>query len=198
MVDGTYNNVTGAKQNVSGATLVMAASSSTAGTARLAWVDPRGPVATAGLTATSVGTAASGTLQGSSPTGGALMFEVLAAPSSGTVTITNPATGAFTYTPAAGFVGADAFTFRVRAAAPGPTPPRSPSGSRPSPVRGEPGSSTRARASSPRTPRAGATRAPSPVGRAGSPGSRARPSGSTVRPDGSSCPTPPASTSRPR
>ncbi|MBD7999348.1 LamG-like jellyroll fold domain-containing protein [Oerskovia gallyi] len=115
VLDGTYNNVTGAKQNVPGATLVMAASSSTAGTARLPWVDPRGPVATAGLTATSVGVAATGTLKGSSPVGGALTFEVVAAPSSGTVTVTNPATGAFTYTPAAGFVGATSFTFRVKA-----------------------------------------------------------------------------------
>ncbi|MFD6163554.1 LamG-like jellyroll fold domain-containing protein, partial [Oerskovia sp. NPDC060287] len=115
VLDGTYNNVTGAKQNVPGATLVMAASSSTAGTARLPWVDPRGPVATAGLTATSVGVAATGTLKGASPVGGALTFEVVAAPSAGTVTVTNPATGAFTYTPAAGFVGATSFTFRVKA-----------------------------------------------------------------------------------
>ncbi|MGW6003977.1 LamG-like jellyroll fold domain-containing protein [Oerskovia enterophila] len=115
VLDGTYNNVTGAKQNVPGATLVMAASSSTAGTARLPWIDPRGPVATAGLTATSVGVAATGTLKGSSPVGGALTFEVVAAPSSGTVTVTNPATGAFTYTPAEGFVGATSFTFRVKA-----------------------------------------------------------------------------------
>ncbi|MHA7133389.1 LamG-like jellyroll fold domain-containing protein [Oerskovia turbata] len=115
VLDGTYNNVTGAKQNVPGATLVMAASSSTASAARLAWVDPRGPVATNGLTATSVDVPVAGTLQGSSPGGGALTFEVVAPPSSGTVAVTNAATGAFTYTPAPGFVGATSFTFRVKA-----------------------------------------------------------------------------------
>ncbi|OCI32672.1 LamG-like jellyroll fold domain-containing protein [Oerskovia enterophila] len=115
VLDGTYNNVTGAKQNVPGATLVMAASSSTAGTARLPWIDPRGPVATAGLTATSVGVAVTGTLKGASPVGGALTFEVVAAPASGTVVVTNPATGAFTYTPATGYVGTTTFTFRVKA-----------------------------------------------------------------------------------
>jgi hypothetical protein len=40
-------------------------------------------------------------------------FAVVAQPLNGTVTITNVATGAFTYTPAAGYAGTDTFTFHV-------------------------------------------------------------------------------------
>ncbi|MEK8227847.1 LamG-like jellyroll fold domain-containing protein [Oerskovia sp. M15] len=76
---------------------------------------PAAPVAENGASTTTVGAAVTGTLKGSSASGGALTFEVVAAPSSGTVTITNPATGAFSYTPAPGFL----------------VPPASPSGSAP-------------------------------------------------------------------
>ncbi|TGJ94373.1 hypothetical protein DLJ96_20015, partial [Actinotalea fermentans ATCC 43279 = JCM 9966 = DSM 3133] len=76
---------------------------------------PTTPVATDGASTTTAGVAVTGTLAGSSPSGGALTYEVVAAPSSGTVTLTNPATGAFSYTPAAGFVGTTSFTFRVKA-----------------------------------------------------------------------------------
>ncbi|MFJ4106795.1 LamG-like jellyroll fold domain-containing protein, partial [Oerskovia enterophila] len=73
------------------------------------------PVAQDVSASTTAGAAVSGTLAGSSPSGGALTFEVVAAPASGTVVVTNPATGAFTYTPATGYVGTTTFTFRVGA-----------------------------------------------------------------------------------
>ncbi|KZM37287.1 hypothetical protein OJAG_00010 [Oerskovia enterophila] len=76
---------------------------------------PTTPVATDGASTTTAGAAVSGTLAGTSPSGGALTFEVVAAPASGTVVVTNPATGAFTYTPATGYVGTTTFTFRVKA-----------------------------------------------------------------------------------
>ena len=43
----------------------------------------------------------------------ALTYTLLTASSHGTLTLTNPATGAFTYTPAPGFLGADSFTYSV-------------------------------------------------------------------------------------
>lgn len=45
--------------------------------------------------------------------GTAVTFSVVTAPSSGSVTITNVATGAFRYTPNVGFLGLDSFTFRT-------------------------------------------------------------------------------------
>ncbi|WP_235534029.1 LamG-like jellyroll fold domain-containing protein, partial [Oerskovia sp. Root22] len=78
---------------------------------------PTTPVATDGASMTTAGAVVSGTLAGTSPSGGALTFEVVAAPASGTVVVTNPATGAFTYTPATGYVGTTTFTFRVKAGA---------------------------------------------------------------------------------
>src|SRR5204862_6815797 len=43
--------------------------------------------------------AAAGTLRATDPEGGALTFTIAATPSHGAVAITNPTTGAFTYTP---------------------------------------------------------------------------------------------------
>ena len=51
------------------------------------------------------------TLQASDPDGQALTFAVDAPPAKGTVTITNPATGAFNYVPNANANGTDTFTF---------------------------------------------------------------------------------------
>jgi hypothetical protein len=45
--------------------------------------------------------------------GQTLTFAVATAPTHGSVTITNAATGAFTYTPTAGYVGSDSFTFNA-------------------------------------------------------------------------------------
>jgi serine protease len=67
------------------------------------------PTASNGSVITTTGTAVNGTL---SATGsGTLSFAIVANPSHGTVSITNAATGAFTYTPASGYTGSDSFTF---------------------------------------------------------------------------------------
>ncbi len=54
-----------------------------------------------------------GTLSGSDPEGQPLTFSIAANASKGTATITNPATGVFTYIPKAGFYGNDAFIFKA-------------------------------------------------------------------------------------
>jgi len=66
------------------------------------------PVAISGSVSTSVNTAVTGLLQAS---GGALNFQIATQPAHGAVTLTNASTGAFSYTPASGFSGADNFTF---------------------------------------------------------------------------------------
>ena len=67
------------------------------------------PTANNGSVTTTAGTAVNGTL---SATGsGTLSFAIVANPAHGTVSITNTATGAFTYTPASGYTGSDSFTF---------------------------------------------------------------------------------------
>ncbi|EQD72258.1 lipoprotein, partial [mine drainage metagenome] len=43
--------------------------------------------------------------------GAALTFAIVSQPANGTVNLTNASTGAFTYTPNAGFSGTDSFTF---------------------------------------------------------------------------------------
>ena len=71
------------------------------------------PTASNGSVSTNQNTAVSGTLSASA--GGASMtFAVVAQPTHGTVTITNAATGAFTYTPATGYSGSDSFTFDAK------------------------------------------------------------------------------------
>lgn len=54
-----------------------------------------------------------GTLSGSDPEGQPLTFSIAANGSKGTATITNPATGVFTYIPKAGVYGNDAFIFKA-------------------------------------------------------------------------------------
>ncbi|MCO7274152.1 LamG-like jellyroll fold domain-containing protein [Cellulosimicrobium cellulans] len=115
VLDGSYNNVTSSKANVPGEALVLAASSATTGTARLAWTALGAPTATDGAASTVAGGVATGVLRGSSPTDAPLHFEIVQAPAHGTAAVTDASTGAFTYAPAAGYVGPDAFTFRVRA-----------------------------------------------------------------------------------
>ncbi|WP_407316560.1 LamG-like jellyroll fold domain-containing protein [Isoptericola halotolerans] len=112
VLDGAYNNVTSAKANVSGEVLAMAASSSTTGTARLAWTRPGAPTAVDGAVATVVGTPVSGMLEAE----GARQedrFEIVSPPSSGALEMLDDAAGTFTYTPSTGGVTGDSFTFRV-------------------------------------------------------------------------------------
>ena len=56
---------------------------------------------------------ATGTLAASDPDGNPLVFSVVANGSLGTVTITDPATGHFSYSPAADANGTDTFTFKA-------------------------------------------------------------------------------------
>jgi hypothetical protein len=68
------------------------------------------PIASAMTLATYAGTPAKGTLAASDAGGNAMVFAVTQ-PSHGTVTLSDAATGAFSYSPAAGYTGADSFTF---------------------------------------------------------------------------------------
>lgn len=56
-------------------------------------------------------TSTTGTMQASDADGEPLTFTVVSQPGHGSVTVTNPSTGAFSYTPASGFTGSDSFTF---------------------------------------------------------------------------------------
>jgi hypothetical protein len=71
------------------------------------------PVAHASAVTTTAGIAVDGVLQASDPESGQLTFAIVTAPENGSAVITDVATGAFTYTPAPGFAGYDAFTFSV-------------------------------------------------------------------------------------
>ncbi|MBN9520410.1 tandem-95 repeat protein [bacterium] len=55
-----------------------------------------------------------GTLAATDVDGAALTYSVVAQPANGTVTITNAATGAFTYRPRFNFSGTDTFTYKAR------------------------------------------------------------------------------------
>ncbi|MGH8278144.1 MAG: Ig-like domain-containing protein [Gammaproteobacteria bacterium] len=72
------------------------------------------PVAENGSATGATGTVLSGTLQATDPiTGRTLTYIVVGQPSDGTLVLTGANTGTFTYTPTAGFVGTDSFTFKV-------------------------------------------------------------------------------------
>jgi len=72
------------------------------------------PTASNGSVNTSAGSAVSATLSGSDvDSGQSLTYSIVTQPAHGTVTLTDTATGAFTYTPASGYTGDDSFTFKV-------------------------------------------------------------------------------------
>ena len=71
------------------------------------------PIAIDGTLAVDFNTATTGTLAATDVDGPALSFEIVTNGSRGTATITNAATGAFTYTPNAGASGSDSIQFRV-------------------------------------------------------------------------------------
>jgi hypothetical protein len=71
------------------------------------------PTANAGSLTTVQDQSAGGTLSGSDPEGDPLTFSIVANGALGSATITDPATGAFTYAPHSGAVGRDSFTFKV-------------------------------------------------------------------------------------
>ena len=59
-------------------------------------------------------TPACGVLGGYDPEGDALTFEIVKYPAKGIVTVTDTATGAYTYLPGKDYVGTDAFTYVIR------------------------------------------------------------------------------------
>ncbi len=69
------------------------------------------PAVSDGAVTTDADTAVDGVLAGSDADGDALTFVVVSTPQHGKVQVTDAATGAFTYTPAAGYSGSDSFTF---------------------------------------------------------------------------------------
>jgi Tol biopolymer transport system component len=71
------------------------------------------PAATDGSIATVEDTATSGTLSATDPKGAPLTYSIVTNGTLGTATVTNAATGAFTYTPSANANGTDTFTFKV-------------------------------------------------------------------------------------
>ncbi|WP_415296825.1 LamG-like jellyroll fold domain-containing protein [Cellulosimicrobium sp. SJTW-1] len=72
------------------------------------------PVARDGAVTTTLGRPVSGTLAATVPQGATPQFQIVTPPGRGTVVLTSPTTGAFTYTPGAS-PGTDSFTFRVGA-----------------------------------------------------------------------------------
>lgn len=71
------------------------------------------PVAEDGSLTTDENTSASGTLQASDPDGDSLTFMIVDQPAHGEVVLDDPATGAYSYTPAADYSGSDSFTFKA-------------------------------------------------------------------------------------
>ena len=70
------------------------------------------PTVTGGSVTANENTTVNGTLTGSNPCNcGTPTFVIVSQPAHGTVKLTNTATGAFSYTPASGYVGSDSFTF---------------------------------------------------------------------------------------
>jgi len=71
------------------------------------------PTATGSAISTDKNQAVSGQLTASDPDGDPLTFSIIANGSKGSAVLTNPATGAFTYTPNKDATGNDSFTFKV-------------------------------------------------------------------------------------
>lgn len=78
-------------------------------------VDPSNdaPIANGATLATDEDVPLTGTLGGSDVDSASLTFSIVDQPADGTVVITDPATGAFTFTPAANFNGTTNFTFQI-------------------------------------------------------------------------------------
>ena len=71
------------------------------------------PTASNGSVTTGENTTASGTLSASDSDGDTLTFSIVGQPGHGSLTLTNTATGAFTYTPSSNYYGSDSFTFKA-------------------------------------------------------------------------------------
>ena len=113
------NNASSTKQAVNSSTGLLVIASSVQGDAAHVYafnkisIAPSHPTANVGSITTVQDNSASGTLTGSDPEGDPLTFSIVSNGALGSATITNAATGAFTYVPNAGAVGRDSFTFKV-------------------------------------------------------------------------------------
>lgn len=75
------------------------------------------PISSAGVLSTNKNIAGSSVLVANDSNADAITYSIVTAASFGVVSITNPATGAYTYTPNNNFSGVDTFTFKARDAA---------------------------------------------------------------------------------
>ncbi|HET9678969.1 MAG TPA: Ig-like domain-containing protein, partial [Gammaproteobacteria bacterium] len=71
------------------------------------------PVASDGTLTLEQDTVGSGTLVATDADGDALTYSIVTNAQRGTVTLTNASTGTYDYTPTAGFIGTDRFTFQA-------------------------------------------------------------------------------------
>ena len=91
--------------------LLLAACSSSSSSPAASPAGNSAPVAVDGAVTTDEDTPVNGTLSASDTDGDDLTYSIQTSPTSGTAVITDAATGAYTYTPAANFNGSDSFTF---------------------------------------------------------------------------------------
>ena len=106
-------NGTSYKVEFAAGTIKDLAGNSYAGTSSYNFTTANGvPVATSATVSAVEDTAKTGTLTGTDPEGSTLTFAKVADPSHGTLTI-NASTGAYVYTPASNYNGADGFLFTV-------------------------------------------------------------------------------------
>ena len=104
---------TGYKVEFAAGTIKDLTGNSYAGTTSYNFTTANGlPVATSTTVSAVEDTVKTGTLTGTDPEGSTLTFAKVADPGHGTVTI-NASTGAYVYTPASNYNGADSFTFKV-------------------------------------------------------------------------------------
>jgi hypothetical protein len=115
LISGKNNNVTSTRQNWTGSVMLMASNgTTTVPVSYTATSGPTAPVVSGGSSQVTVGSSVSGTLTGTAGSGSAPMtFQVVSGPTMGTLDLTDPGTGAFTYTPNAGQTGTDTFTFQA-------------------------------------------------------------------------------------
>ncbi|MFD1506949.1 Ig-like domain-containing protein, partial [Georgenia yuyongxinii] len=120
LMSGRFNNATSTKENWTGQVVGLASGVTTARAfvigagATPPKPDPVAPVAADGTLMVMQGQSADGTLRVTASSGQPLTYEVLRAPTKGTVVLRDAGTGVFAYAAAATADGTDSFTFRVQ------------------------------------------------------------------------------------
>ena len=115
LIKGKNNNVTSTRQNWTGSVMLMASDGTT--TVPVTYTapgTPSAPAASNGASQVTAGSSVSGTLAGTPGSGSDPMtYQIVTGPSMGTLNLTDPTTGAFTYTPTPGQYGTDSFTYQT-------------------------------------------------------------------------------------